>query len=99
MGEDRAVLQVALVQSGGTAGSVSGEGHVFRGLTSPVAVVTRTGRLYADAGRYPPLPASFSIATRTRPAGMPSPAVKSRSCSSRAANVVRSSSRKSDMRR
>ena len=74
-------------------------GRRVRIVTSPVAVVTRTGRLYADAGRYPPLPASFSIATRTRPAGTPSPAAKSRSCSSRAANVVRSSSRKSDIRR
>jgi len=37
MGEDCAVLQVALVQSGGAAGSVSGEGHVFRGLQALVA--------------------------------------------------------------
>jgi len=37
MREDRAVLEVTPVEFGGTAGSISGEGHVFRSLKALVA--------------------------------------------------------------
>jgi len=37
MREDRAVLEVTPVEFGGTAGSISGEGHVFRSFKALVA--------------------------------------------------------------
>jgi hypothetical protein len=45
MREGCAVLDVAPVEFGGTASSVSGEGHVFRGIK---ALVARTVELTAE---------------------------------------------------